>query len=296
MFHRDFMDYHQDRFEDFSLMVFEADKLLAVLPANRVDDVVFSHQGLTYGGLVFKSDLKLNKVTVCLKAILEYLKSNDIKTLHIKELPSIYCKLPNDELNYLAFKLQAQLTRRDTLSVVDMLHRPKFSKDRVDGYKRGKKQGLQVKEENNFEEFWNQILIPNLSEKHDALPVHSLEEIMLLKTRFPKNIRQFNVYYQGKIVAGTTIFETNQVAHSQYISGNSDKNQLGSLDFLHMHLLEEVFASKRYFDFGISNENQGQNINQGLQYWKEGFGARTVTQDFYSIPVENLSNLDAIFI
>ena len=109
-------------------------------------------------------------------------------------------------------------------------------------------------------------MIPNLDNKHDVKPVHSLDEIQLLKSRFPKQIRQFNVYHNDTIVAGTTIFETKYVAHSQYISGNADKNTLGSLDFLHHYLLEEVFADKKYFNFGISNENNGQNINEGLQY------------------------------
>jgi hypothetical protein len=39
---------------DFTIIhywFFEEDKLIAVLPANRVSDTVYSHQGLTYGGL-----------------------------------------------------------------------------------------------------------------------------------------------------------------------------------------------------------------------------------------------------
>jgi hypothetical protein len=71
---------------------------------------------------------------------------------------------------------------------------------------------------------------------------------------------------------------------------------LGSLDFLHVHLLNDVFQDKMYFDFGISNENQGKNINEGLHYWKEGFGARTMTQDFYEIDVQHHHKLDTIFI
>ena len=54
LFHRDFVEYHQDRFEDFSLLVFEDEKLKAVLPANIKENLVYSHQGLTYGGLVYK--------------------------------------------------------------------------------------------------------------------------------------------------------------------------------------------------------------------------------------------------
>ena len=62
LFHRDFMDYHKDRFEDYSLMVYKNEKLVAVLPANRVENVVYSHQGLTYGGLVYGEKLKLASV------------------------------------------------------------------------------------------------------------------------------------------------------------------------------------------------------------------------------------------
>ena len=118
----------------------------------------------------------------------------------------------------------------------------------------------------------------------------------LLWENFSKNIRQFNVYKDGNIVAGTTIFETEFVAHSQYISGSEEKNELGSLDFLHLHLINNVFNDKKYFDFGTSNEQQGRHINKGLVFWKERFGARTITQDFYSINIENSNNLDTIFI
>ncbi len=166
----------------------------------------------------------------------------------------------------------------------------------MEGVSRGQKQELNIKEVETFDEFWNEILIKNLEEKHQAAPVHSLEEISALKLNFPKQIRQFNVYINEKIVAGTTIFETKDVAHSQYISGNSDKNRLGSLDFLHFHLIETVFKDKMYFDFGTSNENNGKNINAGLQYWKEGFGARTITQDFYSVETKNHQLLETVML
>ena len=290
------MDYHQDRFEDFSLMVYRNEKLIALLPAHTLDAVVYSHQGLTYGGLVFKSALKFRDVLKVLHQLLKYLHNQGKMTLELKLLPSIYTKLPNDELSYLMFLTKAELTRRDALSVLNLMHGTKWSKDRLDGKKRGIKNGLVVKEEEHFDAFWNSILIANLEEKHQARPVHTLEEITLLKRRFPEKIRQFNVYKDDMIVAGTTIFETEQVAHSQYISANKDKNVLGSLDFLHAHLIETVFKDKAYFDFGISNENQGQYVNEGLQYWKEGFGARTVIQDFYRVETENFKLLETVMI
>ena len=52
LFERAYMDYHQDRFADHSLMVYRKARLFALLPANATDGVLWSHQGLTYGGLL----------------------------------------------------------------------------------------------------------------------------------------------------------------------------------------------------------------------------------------------------
>ena len=50
---RKFMDYHAERFEDFSLLVYEKKELIAVLPAHRIGQRLLSHGGLSYGGLVW---------------------------------------------------------------------------------------------------------------------------------------------------------------------------------------------------------------------------------------------------
>jgi len=160
----------------------------------------------------------------------------------------------------------------------------------------GEKAGLIIKEDDEFDAFWNSILIPNLKNKHAVNPVHTLEEIKLLKQYFPENIKQYNVYENDRIVAGTTIFISKEVAHSQYISADQDKNITGSLDFLHNYLLTDVFKHKSYFDFGVSNENNGLNVNSGLQYWKEGFGARGIAQDFYQLKIANYTRLDNVLI
>jgi hypothetical protein len=296
LFHRDFMDYHQDRFEDASLMVFKGAQLVAVLPANSLGDVVYSHQGLTYGGFVFGDKMKLNLALKVFRATLFYLHDKKIKTFQIKMMPSIYFNSFSQEINYGLFIANASLIRRDTLSILDLQKEYKFSKDRRQCIRRGIKNNLEIREEINFELFWNEILIPNMNKKHQVKPVHSLEEIMLLQQKFPKNIRHFNVYQKDKIVAGTTIFVTPNVIHPQYISGNSAKNELGSLDFLYHHLITEVFKAYPYFDFGPSNENQGKNINEGLLFWKESFGTKTVIQDFYEVETANFGLLDTVML
>lgn len=295
LFHRDFMDYHKDRFEDFSLMVYKNEKIVAVLPANRVGNLVYSHQGLSYGGLIYGEKLRLASVVLVFKSILFYLNENKIDKIQLKTIPSIYHNKPSEELNYALFLTEAQLIRRDTLAVIDLSQPFHFSKIRKRGIQKGISNRLIIKEENNFELFWNQVLIPNLKLKYNAEPVHNLDEIQFLKSHFDKNIRQFNVYFNEQIVAGTTVFESDNVAHFQYISKCKKAEKLGSLDFLCNHLLKNVFAGKRYFDFGASNENKGKTLNKGLSYWKGSFGASTVVHDFYEVKTINYSKLDIIF-
>ena len=271
-------------------------KWVAVLPANRVDDAVYSHQGLTYGGLVYDENLRLASFLDVFKTMLLFLNENSIDKLQLKLIPSIYTDFYAEEINYALFIAESKLIRRDTLSVIDLKKPIRLLKNRMEGVMRGIKNQLVVREIDGFDAFWKEILLPNLQDKHQAKPVHSLEEIKLLHSRFSQNIRQFNVYQNDEIVAGTTIFETTNVAHSQYISGNSTKNELGSLDFLHHYLLTQVFKDKQYFDFGISNENQGKNLNNGLSYWKESFGANTVVQDFYEVATSNYGKFENVLV
>ena len=294
LFHRDFMEYHSDRFQDYSLIVLDGQKWVAVLPANIVGNQVFSHQGLTYGGLVYNEKLKLASIIEVFKSILSFLDDTKIEKLQVKLLPSIYHQKPAEELNYALFLAESQLIRRDSMAVLDLSQQNNLSKLRKRSIQKGVSNDFVIKEVDDFEEFWNEILIPNLAQKHQAKPVHSLEEIIKLKVLFPENIRQFNIYENGVIVAGTTIFETPTVAHCQYISGKEDKNKLGGLDLLFQQLISETFKNKRFFDFGISNENQGRKLNEGLSYWKESFGASTIVQDFYELETSNYTKLENV--
>ena len=291
LFHRDFMEYHSDRFQDYSLIVSDGEKWVAVLPANVVNNEVFSHQGLSYGGLVYNEKLKLASVLAIFKSVLSFLNANKMEKLLVKLIPTIYHQKPAEELNYALFLAEAQLIRRDTLAVLDLSQLNNLSKLRKRSIQKGISNDFVIQEVDDFEEFWNLILIPNLAQKHQAQPVHSLDEITTLKALFPENIRQFNVYENGIIVAGTTIFESESVAHSQYISGKEDKNELGGIDLLFYKLISDVFKSKRFFDFGISNENQGRKLNEGLSYWKESYGASTIVQDFYEVEMKLINQI-----
>lgn len=283
LFNRDFMDYHSDRFTDYSLLCFKDEKLVGVLPANKVDSTLFSHQGLTYGGLVLQDDTKLFDAFEIYKSMLIYLSQNTIEKLNIKIIPTFYNKLPSDELEYFLYKSNAKLLKRDVLMVIDYRHQLKFKKNRREGIYKAKRNGLVVKVDSKFDAFWNDILIPNLNKKHEVNPVHTLEEIKILAANFPENIQQINVYKKDELVAGSTVFLTDTTIHPQYVSGNADKNILGSLDLLYDYIINHYKVTKDYFDFNISSEQNGTVINQGLIFWKEGCGARSFVANNYEV-------------
>lgn len=290
------MEYHANRFQDFSLLIFKEEKLVAVLPANLQADTLYSHQGLSYGGLVLSEKVKFQDVLLIFMALLSFLNSKGINTLQLKLPPKIYHSLPADELEYLLFLAEAKCFRTDVSSTIDLQNPLKIQANRLEGVKKAERNGLSIEEGHNFKSFWNEILIPNLGERHQANPVHTLAEIEALAAKFPKSILQFNVMNESNIIAGATIFETQQVAHVQYISANADKQQLGSLDYLFHSLISDRFKHKAYFDFGISNTNQGKNINEGLLYWKECFGARSIVHQFYELKTANFAKLESVFL
>ena len=287
LFKRDFMEYHKNRFLDASILIYQKEKLVGLFPANLDQNTVCSHQGLTYGGIVLSSKIKYQESLIIYQTILMYYENLGVKSLYLKEIPSFYCIAPNDELLHFLFLSKADLVRRDTTTVMALNGKTAMNSNRKRSIARGRKNVFSIVEEQSFKTFWQEVLIPNLSQKFQKKPVHSLEEITELKQNFPENIRQFNIYHKGEIVAGTTIFETKQVAHVQYISGIEDKNELGGLDVLFDTLIGQTFEHKPYFDFGISNEQEGQKVNKGLLYWKESYGARVVTQDFYKVQTKN---------
>ena len=282
------MEYHQDRFEDYSLMVFDESTLVAVLPANRKGDVMYSHQGLTYGGLVLAEAVEFKTVLNAFKTLLEYLEEDGTKKLVLKPIPGLYHKQPADEMDYLLFLLKAERIECSLTSCIRMRDRLEMrSSNRRRNLKKAKKNGLMVKEVNHPKVFWEQILIPNLKEKFDVTPVHSLDEMALLTQKFPDNIRHFYAYKNDEVVAGVTVFETDTVAHLQYISTTKAFSGLGGLDIILNELINEIFIDKAYFNFGVSSESQGTQINLGLMAWKESFGARPLSHSVYDIKTKN---------
>lgn len=282
LFERAYMDYHQDRFADHSLMVYRKTRLFALLPANATDGVLWSHQGLTYGGLLTGPEATVEDVCDAFRSINAYLQQVGIMRVVYKAMPWIYHRLPAEEDLYaLTNVCGAQLMVRHISSTLIANHRLRFIESRRSGIRKALRQGVLVRESDDLEAFWN-ILDNNLEHKYGAHPVHSLAELQLLKKRFPTQIRLFMAYRGSEALGGTLIYETPQVVHTQYISASPEGKACGALDLLFDELLNKVYLQTPFFDFGKSSNGDGHDLNEALIFQKEGFGGRGVCYDWYS--------------
>lgn len=285
---RDYMDYHSDRFTDCSLMFYKKGALIALLPANylKEEGTVQSHGGLTYGGLITGASFTAEDALEVFGCAIGFMKNKLGANRWIyTPIPYIYCSLPAEEDMYALFRNGATVRKTEVASVIDMSNRIPFRDSRKYGISKAKKRGLEVVEgnfESDIEAFWT-ILTGLLDEKFGSKPVHTIDEMKLLHSRFPDNIKLYLVKEGEALLAGTIIYDTGTVARTQYIAASIDGKNCGALDILFFKLLDETFASRRFFDFGGSTLYGGKHLNEGLIFQKEGFGGRAVVMSTYEM-------------
>lgn len=273
MFNRAYMDYHAARFDDFSLVIKKDQNIVGLLPANRVDDVMVSHGGLTFGGLVLVDKAGASDVVEIFNDLQTYLVSQGIKKLIYKPVPHIYHRIPSEDDLFALHRLGAKSIRVDLSTTIQQSSRLPLSKGRKHALSKARKAGIEIKKSDDYPVFW-EMLTQNLKNKHEVKPTHSVEEIQLLASRFPQ-IQLYLAYLAEKPVAGVVMYDYGQVAHTQYIGLTDEARETGALDALLEHLISEIFIARPYFNFGISTCNNGMYFNEGLAAQKEMFGGRT---------------------
>lgn len=285
LFIRNYINYHEDRFIDRSLMCFQRNELVAIFPAAESPvngNEIISHPGLSFGGLVSKKNASQDIVEACLDEISKYFSECGYKKLTYKAVPHIYHTRPFEQDQYFLWK-QGFICNRIDLSVsINLSRRIDLGSRRLRGLKKASSTLSLSRNMFFIESFWK-ILDNNLKNRHSATPTHSLEEITLLISRFPKDIIPIFAVKDGKCIGGVIIYRSPQVHHAQYISASTEGQTLGALDFI----FDDAVKSAReegaaFFDFGISTTNNGRDLNQGLYSFKYEFGGGGTCQRFYT--------------
>ena len=273
------MEYHKDRFEDFSLMVFKNNKLISLIPANKSKNDVFSHQGLTFGGVLLPLDIASETVFEIMDSVLDYLKQTKIKSFTVKMIPEIYFKQPANELNYYLLKHNAKIETNHMVLAVDYSKPFTIHKSKLKHYRKNK-YDFKIEESHEYESFWNSVLIPRLKSKHKVSPVHTLQEIQFLSSNFQKQIKQFNIYLEDEILAGITVFENETTVKSQYGATTEKGEKTRALDYLFLHLVFKYLKEgKSFFSMGTVTEKNKLGYNQGLLRQKVELGCSLFIQN-----------------
>ena len=281
LFYREYMDYHSDRFHDHSLLFYVGNHLHSVLPAHEVGDIFCSHRGLTYGGLLMDDDVTTADVLVLFEELNDYLRQNHFRKVLYRAIPWVYHRLPSEEDLYAMFwKCGARLQQRMSGTVIFMDAHLQWRKDHRRRLRQAQSAGVRVESNGSLEDFWP-LLNDNLQQKFGAQSVHTLEEILLLKSRFSDNIVQYNAYLGDELVGGITFYVMGHVLHGQYSGTNDVGKQTGAMEAIYEQVMYHDFTHMRYLDFGTSNESGGLVLNEGLISHKEGYGGRTVCYDTY---------------
>lgn len=281
LFDRNYMDYHSDRFEDNSLMIYRKGKLYSLLPANKAGNILYSHQGLTCGGMIMNDKVTVSESVEMFKVANAFLRECSFTRVVYKPVPFIYHQhLAQEDLYALFRTVRARIAGRNISSTIIQSDKIKFIESRKSGIRKALANEVTVRLSSDLSAFW-EILDTNLKNKYGVAPVHSLSEMQLLQSRFPQNIKLYLTYKDDVALGGTLLYITKQVVHTQYISANLEGKELGVLDLFFDHLINHEYTNYPYFDFGQSTEQMGNILNESLIFQKEGFGGRGMCYDIY---------------
>lgn len=292
---RRFLSYHPTgRFEDFSIVVKEKGNLVAVCPACRLvdgEDIVFcSHAGSTYGGLIVSSRIcRVEKVVRLIECMENFLHEKGFTRIIYKQTPLLFCRVKRNLLDF-CLKYKGYSERQELNLYVDFAE---YQKDTIKNFSNGKRghikqciaKGMEFKElesENAIKAFY-EILTENLR-KYEKSPVHTLEEMLVLRKLLHDETGFFGVYCDGQLAAGcmTFYFKGANCLHTQYSAADSNFNKLSPMSYLIYSLVEHARQKGcASLSWGIATDHNGE-INWNLTTTKESYGSVYDINHIYS--------------
>lgn len=290
---RRFISYHKDRFIDTSLIIEnEKGQVIGILPA-AIDpndtSIIISHPGITFGGLVSGNNCRGEKCILAMSEICKYFYASGYKSFRYKSIPYIYQRQPFQDDIYALFRLGATGYRTDINAVINIYNPGQMSKGRISEINKAAKSCMSFSSDPGYlGEIW-EILEGNLLLKYGKKPVHTAAEIKSLLQRFPENILVHTAHLEGRLLAGVIFFVLNNSLHTQYITSSKIGQKYAATDYLISSAIKYAASRKmNYFDFGISNEDNGLYLNEGLYKYKRSYGAGSVVNEFYAIQLKGL--------
>lgn len=274
---RSFLEYHGDRFEDASVMVWESGILVSVFPAHRLGLDIFSHKGLTFGGFLIGPNLPEDKQLLIINSILSFYQEKGFTSIAITPIPFFYSdfsKSYDSDLLSLGFESIAE-------KEIYVINFPFNSMDKAKrkGVRRAQRKKLVIKEGEVTQEFWMGMMLPLYNSKVGKPPVHSWEEIELLSKRHPGKIQMVSVHQEDELLAGLVIFKHPRVVKVQYSAVTENGKDSRAMDILMYYLMN--LPDIKFIDLGTVYDGLTGEKLKKLAHWKESFGAKVISLKTY---------------
>ena len=296
---RSFLNYHpEDRFEDCSLLIFnQKDNLAAVIPAckdPKDPTCFFSHKGSTYGGIIIdKKHYSGNGLLEIIEVFEQYLMENRYTSVYLKITPDILSIESPALLEYLLYyKKYQQYSELNTyidLENYDDFILTNFIQGKRTHVNNCLKLGAVCKKiGSNVEiELLHEIISSNLR-KYGVIPVHSFNEFILLKEKcVTNNISFFKCVLNDDIIGGAVVFyfPKTKTIHTQYLCSKEEFAKLSPMSFMYYSMIVEAKKiNYKKISWGVSTENFGRTLNQGLLKNKESYGSTySINKTFYKM-------------
>ena len=292
---RKFLSYHpDDRFEDASLMVFKGNEIVAVIPANCICDseekIFISHQGSTFGGVILgKNAHTVDYVESIISLVDDYFIDNSYSKVVLKQTSTIFQNSNSELIDYFLFRKGYH----DWQEVGFFIDFTDYNDDIISNFTASRRRDYRYSLKNNLSirkldstdeisEFYG-ILCDNYK-KFDETPVHSLEDLLVLKLhKISNNTDFYGIYLDDEMIAGSMVFLfDNRVFHTQYLAVRQDMKDIFVSEFMYKELIDLAKREGfRYLSFGTSTFDGGRILNKSLAQYKEGFGAKAYVNRTY---------------
>jgi len=297
IFHKlKFLSYHND-FSGMKinhLVWLSGSEIFAVLPLfvslNTKIKYGVSPYGSSFGGIIIKNGINLEKAILIIELLSNYCKSNKIQTLKITFPPSIYSNSRQSYIQYALSKKGASIVKRDLFHIVPLKSNwnelySSFSSSCRNKIKNAKI-AFTIHENSDINEFYS-ILVED-KKRQNSEPTHSLKELQLLKEYFPKNIIvDISISHQNGAKAAICYFDCSKDIIMTFYMCQEDNalgyNGINAL--LEIGMKRSLNEGKKYLDFGGSTF--GYEIsNLGVSKFKESFSSTTDLRDTFNLAID----------
>lgn len=291
-----YLAYHQEgRFADNSIVVVDEGSgvirgvfVAAENPSNSKS--IISHPGTTFAGIIINRKLSIKNAEEIVNMMLSYYEKR-YDSIIVKVRPEFFSVQPFGMIPYFLMERGYQYSMSGLSNVIDIsqienedalfLLYDTTKRNQIRKVLREKKFVFEEKKELR-KEVWI-AMNDTLEQKHNVHSTHTFEEMNELMGRVPNYISTYYVdTIDGEYGAFALIYRFKNVFHTQYLDTNYKyTGQYPNL--LLIHELIQIARKDGYskFSFGVSTENDGKFLNDGLFNYKAGYGGGSIIQEKY---------------